>query len=542
MKTYQFLCAVAVCSSMTIYHPSVSADIVTTAAAGSSVSGLIDQLKDAAEKVIHELDDKFSLNAFRIRQDMALLISELNNVALELERQTFKDLNATQKSFFSQAETAILVAAEATNTSIDKLGEIQIRVSDTIAGFPFVRKTARVLTIEPTYIVSTFYGSVDSSTLESNSNANGVTPFQSMLKDIVNPAHTTERNDIMKQAEFLTAIDSTEQVQKTTPSVTTESKTWVEKREDPTVEALKLDNADYSGQFEDVIISIKGSDLNYGPASLTFGAISCKVVEQIDSRLAFKCPGRSFISNRVIDGRSGDLLVTDYQPWYKQFINWVTGKPAPTRSFQTYITVVPQKLGDYSVTAVVQTALPIFESRSQPIAVGNEHCVDQRSHNVRINRQGDPTWSINYKTVAVTETSGNRGRSVKGPLETGPNGFILNVSLQNGGSCGPNRPFSGKKVWYDARAWFNGVVSWQESKTIEKLEPTVLSSGPLFWGKDLEITLPPGTQDFKVTIKQVNNMIQTVLGDDKKPWFRVKSDTTKSFLVISPENLEYALN
>lgn len=531
-----------VASILLALHTSIaSADIVATAAAGSSISGLIDQLQSVAEKIIHELDDKVGLNAFRIRQDMTLVISELNNAALELEGKTFKDLNSTQKSFFQQSEVAILVARDAVQAPLDQLGEIQVRMSDTISGLPFARKTARVLKVEPHYIVSTFYGSVDPATLASNINADGVKPMDELIKFILNPTHIKELDEFLKQTGIVMAVSAPT----TEPAVAAVDapppKTFVEHEPQPNDQVPQAEKADYSGQYPDVPITITGSDLNYGPASLTFGSIPCTTAEQLDSRLTFTCPGQSFIANSSIERRSGDLVVTDFQPWYKRFWSWLIGKPAPTRSYKTLVTVVPQKLGDYKLTALVAVSKPIAEQRSQPISAGNGHCAGSVGYNVRVNKQGDPSWSIDFATVNIQETSGNQGRSVVGPLETGPTGFIVAVNLQNGGGCGPNRPFSGDKLWYDARAWFNGTVTWKETKTITENVLTEINAGPLFWDKDLDFTLPDGTQEYTLKVSQVDGSKQVVIGEEQKSWFRVKNDASKKFLVLSPKSLTDAM-
>lgn len=521
----------------------VNADLVSSALAGSSISGLIDQIKGVADSIIHELDDKVGLNAFRIRQDLAILISELNNAALELEGKTISDLNSTQKSFFQQAEASIIVAQSTLTAPLEELGNIQVQMSDTISGLPFSRKTARVLQVEPHYLESTFYGSVDSATLENNVSAGGVKASDILIKDIMNPAHIKEIDDILKQVSFAVVFsESTPSLPfSSKPPSAPEAKTFVNQPAQPASQVLRGDHANYSGQFQDELITIKGSDLNYGPASLIFGDTSCVLGEQLDSRLTFNCPGRSFIANQSIERRSGDLVVTDFQPWYSRLWAWVTNDPLPTRTYKTLITIVPQKLGDYSVMAVVETPRLVREPRSQPVAVGNSHCDGERNYNVRVNKQGDPNWSIDFNSVNLVETSGNQGRSVTAPLETGPTGFVVAVNLQNGGSCGPNRPFSGDKLWYDARAWFSGNVSWNESKTVKENLPTVVSSGPLFWGKDMDFVLPDGTKDFQITINQVNNLKQIVIGEEIKPWFRVKSDASKKLLVISPKTIKDAM-
>lgn len=571
-------CLSVSCVALALYAPTSSADILATASAGSSISGVIDQLKSAAEKIIHDLDNTVNVNAFRIRQDMQIVISDLNYAAQELEGKVVKDLNDSQRLFFSQSESLIHGAASAANASIDKLEDAQIRLSDSIRDLPFARRTARVLQVEPTYVESTFAGKIDNNTTDLNIMSMGDTlslkeQLKLEQKQISDPPILDERQQSMLKAltaselksqfggmsgeNFSNSIEISAELKNFlqnaplgthnvyTPEIwsksiepSTEVKNFLRKG---AVEALKLDKPDMFGQFKDVSITIKGSDLNYGPASLSFGDTSCFSVEQLDSKLTFKCPGLAFISNSAIEGRIGELVVIDYQPWYTRFWNWITSTPAATRIFKTYVTVVPQKVGDYSVTAVVQTPKPVEEAVSEAIAVGNSHCAGERSYVVRVNRRGDASWTIDYKTVSVVENSGNQGRSVDGPLETSPGGFIMSIKLQNGGSCGPNRPFSGDKLWYDARAWFNGTVSWKEKKTLQELVPTQIRAGEMFWGKDIDLKLPEGTQSFKVTVNQINQMTQTVLGEDKKPWFRVQGDGTKTFLVISPAKLTDAL-
>lgn len=294
----------------------------------------------------------------------------------------------------------------------------------------------------------------------------------------------------------------------------------------------------------DVFVTARGSFLNYGTAEMHAGGIPCKSATQIDNTLSFLCPGIKFSAASSIVEVPGTLIVQDYEGFWDKFKN-VFRNYAHTKTYQLALFAVPQKLGDVRVSATYTAHVPQYADRSAPMAAGNDHCVGTRRYGpFNFSVQGGPGWTIVPGSIKdAGESSGNGGRSIDGPLNVTPNGFQYWINLTNSGSCGPDQPWPlHGKTWYDARAWMTRNIAWREVRDQTVPTPADLMQGPLLWGKDRAIPLPPATTAFRVEITQINGAQPIVITEDNtRPWFRVETDALRQTLLLRPREVNEAL-
>lgn len=128
---------------------------MATFAVDQSVSSATDQLKDAAEEVIHNAGNEFGRGAFTARQNAEILIQQLNVIATELEGKTFKDLNESQRLFFVNTRNTLDEMRNTTDYSVARAQQLVSQADNMLGTLPGSNRTARVLDFSPRYVLST---------------------------------------------------------------------------------------------------------------------------------------------------------------------------------------------------------------------------------------------------------------------------------------------------------------------------------------------------------------------------------------------------
>ncbi|WP_296953027.1 hypothetical protein [uncultured Massilia sp.] len=125
-----------------------------TPGADMVVANVVDNLKRAAQDIIHQLDQTASVNSFQIRQHLLVTISEVEHAALTVQDKTFKDLDKQQQALFQGAENTIAAAKAATTAPLDKLGDISKTVENAVARLPLADKSPRIARIRPDHLLA----------------------------------------------------------------------------------------------------------------------------------------------------------------------------------------------------------------------------------------------------------------------------------------------------------------------------------------------------------------------------------------------------
>jgi len=288
-----------------------------------------------------------------------------------------------------------------------------------------------------------------------------------------------------------------------------------------------------------VRLVVEGNFLAYGPATFEMEKQACTLVTQTDTMLAFHCPSRIFMTPDAFKNVVGSLVIADRKELWERVKN-VFRNYEPRKNYRSLVVGVPPILGTYTMELGYPVTTPQTKPASAVFDSGNPHCTGQRDHSLNYTVQNGPGYSIVPGSVAFAETSGNGEHSMAGPLDFTPAGFRMQSTLKNVGDCGPTIPLTDRRVFYDARAWLGGNVTWTEvtSVTTQKVEST--SPAPIMWGSDIVLNLPDKLSYFKVQVQQVDGAKPVLINaDNTQRWFKVEK--TDKLLKISPRQLEDAL-
>lgn len=291
----------------------------------------------------------------------------------------------------------------------------------------------------------------------------------------------------------------------------------------------------------DVQIRAQGSLLSSGRNPIVkVAGKACKPIGATDTVLTFNCPSDAFKATISVEPVSASLVMEVARPWYRALWDTLTGAKPPTKEYRLLSYVVPPTIGTYKLQGVASSEATESEEITDRVEASNAHCQGERRHGpFRFTPKAG--WKIVRDSIREgAEVSGNRDRSLEGPLEVTENGFVYYAKLKNGGSCSPNIFGVQSK---DARAWINRRIHWIEVKTVTRDTPFEQPPGTLVWGRDISLQLPPNMKQITLTVEQFNGEKKVVTGDDSRPdWFTVDIDPSRTVLVIRPRTLSDAMN
>jgi len=145
--------AVALLFASAATPPTATADPVTAIAAGAAVDNTVDGIKNAAQEIIQQLESSVGMSSFRGRQDMAFLIAELNYFATQHRNAVFKDLNASEKRFLTDANNLVLNTAREVRGGLRDADRIAGTLESGIARLPLADRQPRISRSAPEYIL-----------------------------------------------------------------------------------------------------------------------------------------------------------------------------------------------------------------------------------------------------------------------------------------------------------------------------------------------------------------------------------------------------
>lgn len=285
--------------------------------------------------------------------------------------------------------------------------------------------------------------------------------------------------------------------------------------------------ASYAGDGNDsTVITIQGSFLNHGDPILTMGTAQCDLKAHADNEAMFLCPSAQFVAFDNVNHIAGTLNVVKKRSWW----NKLWGKK-DYKDYRVATTVVPEKMADFTVTAVVNTIE--FETRKRQGKWGhvNPHC---RRHKTTVTSFGPAGegWKIQPETIALRKSNSRRGSH---RLENvSENGFQVRASAKNKGDC----------IWptRDARGAEEGYVTWVEKKPKTVPVKETLGEGELAWGKDMAIDLfDKELVGYKVIVTKITGDELIFIGEGSRDWATVTVDANQTSLLLSPKSLKDAM-
>jgi hypothetical protein len=122
-------------------------------AGATAVSTIIDSARTSVQSIISQLSADTTLNTFAMRQDLELLLQQLNMDASALEGKTFADINATQQSFFQSVANTLATIRNTTKVTTHQLDDLLSKANDALGTIPGADRDPRVLHYDPQYTV-----------------------------------------------------------------------------------------------------------------------------------------------------------------------------------------------------------------------------------------------------------------------------------------------------------------------------------------------------------------------------------------------------
>ncbi|MBB4859455.1 hypothetical protein HNO88_002784 [Novosphingobium chloroacetimidivorans] len=280
-----------------------------------------------------------------------------------------------------------------------------------------------------------------------------------------------------------------------------------------------------------VAITIQGSSLGTGEAQYTVAGKPCQKTTQITTSITFNCPASLFTATSEVTPIVGELTVPRTLTWWETIKGWFGNVAAPTK-YTLAVNVIPTRLGEYTVKAVVSTQVVSTQDRAQEFKDGNGHCKGDRTKLFEFNSTG-PEWNIYSNSVRAVCDSSKSSRCL-GIQNLTSQSFGYMSKIANHGSCGP--------FYKDARGTVWGTAYWTEYKTTDGTAQQDAASGELNWAKSVMVKLPDNVKSVSISVKQIDGAEPIVIdGDSTSPWFSTEFQKDTKLLIIKPKKLTEAL-
>ncbi len=289
-----------------------------------------------------------------------------------------------------------------------------------------------------------------------------------------------------------------------------------------------------------VQISAKGSWLGYDEPTLAFGDAPCKLMTKIETALSFECPS-SAIADTPVRMASGVLTVFEERNFWEQLVGFFGSNRKPVE-YQVGITGMPREIGSYAAVAHVEEAGEERRTRTEEFRADNDHCWGAQQKQWAVNADVGNGWQIDV-AVAPTPTiiSLSSKSSFQGIANLAASGFSVNGTVTNNGDCGPKRPFSSSRLWYDGRGHVHVKVSFEEFRTVPVVNAKDIAGDTFLWRKDVTVNLPERTKAFTITVETVEPRTIVVTEPGDYGWFMVEYDPDARVVVLRPKQAEAAL-
>lgn len=123
-----------------------------TIAGSAAVYSVIEQLREATQSVINQLETSTNKTQFEVRSSLVILMQTLNNVAGEITVRTFGELNKTQQDFFNNLNRSLAEWRRTSKVTANDISSVLSQLNDTIGTLPGANRRPRVLKFAPSMI------------------------------------------------------------------------------------------------------------------------------------------------------------------------------------------------------------------------------------------------------------------------------------------------------------------------------------------------------------------------------------------------------
>ncbi len=275
-------------------------------------------------------------------------------------------------------------------------------------------------------------------------------------------------------------------------------------------------------------VSFKGVLLGSGEPSLTFGDTHCSLSTKIDTKLTFTCNRNLFLAYDTIKSTTGKLHVFQRQG----FLARLFGGQGKKFEYNLSINVVPELAGIVKTTVWQETPTLQSQQRNSPFDHRNAHC--QGAHTKVFQFNATNGWQIVPSSVSASCNHSSES-SCNGTVNITSFSFGYSCTIANNGTCGP--------FWRDGRGSCRGNVSWREVRSNTQINSQELDIRELFWGKDIQISLPQNTVNVSISVAKTDGSRRIFTANDiSDPWFNVEVNLQDGYITLRPASLDQALN
>lgn len=125
--------------------------VATAFAADMAVSSAAGELKAALTEVIQQAEQSLGISSFRVRQDAAFLIAEIDNVVRTNQGRLMRDLSVQQRDLFNHSRALVHDVERSAGRTLNSADQVARTLEDGISSLPFGDRQPLVRRTSPVY-------------------------------------------------------------------------------------------------------------------------------------------------------------------------------------------------------------------------------------------------------------------------------------------------------------------------------------------------------------------------------------------------------
>lgn len=285
-------------------------------------------------------------------------------------------------------------------------------------------------------------------------------------------------------------------------------------------------------------ITIKGSLLGKGVASLTFLNNTCELVERDEETIKYMLKNENLACGETIKHNTGELTLQWDSGIIGNVIDKILGRTPANKLYKIALAVVPETIGMYEVHATVRKEYIETRDSEKYFRHQNDHCEGPHwPGDWIVNADIKNDWIIDVNSINIKEEFVSANSKVMGPVEITSGSFRISAKVGNVGECGP--------LWKDGRGELAVKAFYKEIKKGSAIETVLVRNGVLKWGSDENFELPPNTisVSFALTPIVISNEQRIVASrSDDYDLFSMEIDLAAGKLIVRPKDVDKALS
>ena len=120
----------------------------------ATVGTIADILTGDIQNIINSLGDTVSADSFRLRQQLEILLGQVDSIANGQRDKLFGQLNSSEQKSLTDIQTTITQLNAGVNVTLQNVQATSDAVAVSMSELPFAKETPRVTRYSPSFIVS----------------------------------------------------------------------------------------------------------------------------------------------------------------------------------------------------------------------------------------------------------------------------------------------------------------------------------------------------------------------------------------------------